>query len=267
MRKKVRVGGAQACAAALALALACAVPSGAARAEYLPEGTGTFDVTTVTEVLPVIDPDARLSDVVIHVANDAGEHLEAAQVEVAVVPPNAKDFDARDAVGGGPQVQADAGEEARSHAVAATGTTSGGGRVLLPEAAVGATYRVSVVKDGHEDFEQEFSCAGSDGEVWEVVLNRIPQPLPPGTGSGSSSGGTAALSEAAAATSAASASGQIAASSEDGFDIFPRPVRGFVMLLDAAFPYWLIGLLLAALTAGCLWQARRVRKEGDAHGA
>lgn len=282
IRKKARAGGTATCA--LALALACAAPGGAAHAEYLPEGSGTFDVSTITEVLPVIDPDALLANVVIHVANDAGEHLEAAQVEVVVVPPNAEDFDPRtllvEAPEGEPEAEAYVGAEAgsddpeadpeadpekpSSHAVVASGATAANGRVLLPDAAVGATYRVSVVKDGHEEFEEEFSCAGSDGEVWEVVLNRIPEPLPPGAEPGSAQGDGAALSDATAA--AASASGQIASSEDHLSGILARPVRGFVMLLDDAFPYWLIGLVLlaVALTAGCLGQAHRIRKEDDA---
>ncbi|MFR1638406.1 MAG: hypothetical protein ACLSVD_04055 [Eggerthellaceae bacterium] len=121
LRKKTLIGGV---ACSLALALACALPGGTAWATYLPEGSGQFDVSVITDVLPTADPEARLSDVAIHVANEAGQHVEAAQVEIVVVPPNAS------------QSGADAAEGA-SHAISAKGSTSGDGRVL-PNAAVGA---------------------------------------------------------------------------------------------------------------------------------
>lgn len=285
------VGGAAACL--LALALACSLPVGTARAEHLPDGTGDFDVSVTTDVLPAIDPNAVLCDVAIHVANDAGEHVEAVQVDIVVVPPNAESYqpDAPDA--------SDAGEEARplalassptlpgddprttvaapgpasaladgspgtSHAVSATGSTSVDGRVLLPNAAVGATYKVFAVKDGHEDYEGQFTCAGADGETWEVRLNRIPEELPSGSAAETASG--ASLQSAAGGTDAslsadgASSMGGTVAMQHSGH---ASPVRGFVRLLVDAFPYWLIIVAVFALgSAGLLAQANRVRKEG-----
>ena len=278
-------GGAAACL--LALALACSLPVGAARAEHLPDGTGDFDVSVTTDVLPAIDPNAVLCDVAIHVANDAGEHVESVQVDIVVAPPNAESYqsDAPDA----PDAS-DAGEEARplalassftlpgdaprtpvaapgpasgladgspntSHAVSATGSTSVDGRVLLPDAAVGATYKVFAVKDGHEDYEGRFTCAGADGETWEVRLNRIPEGLPPGSAAGGASDG----SQGSSGASLQSAAGGTAT---ERFSGHPSPVRGFVTLLVDAFPYWLIVVAVFALgSAGLLAQANRVRKE------
>lgn len=242
LRKKTLIGGV---ACSLALALACALPGGTAWATYLPEGSGQFDVSVITDVLPTADPEARLSDVAIHVANEAGQHVEAAQVEIVVVPPNAS------------QSGADAAEGA-SHAISAKGSTSGDGRVLLPSAAVGATYRVTVAKDGHEGFEGEFSCAGSNGETWEVVLNRILTPLATGSSQASGQGADGADGDGEGLSSGQAGSGS---------DILPRPVRGFVSLLVQAFPYWLIALAGLVLAAGCLWRSNRIRKKGGDHEA
>ena len=168
---------------ALACAVALALPAAPAFAVHLPEGSGEFDVSVLTDVLPALDPEAALNDVTVHVSNDAGEHLEAALVSVAIVPPNADAYDpdaapqsAPDATAGtnGQDADADADDPGASHAVGASGTTSADGRIVLSQAAVGATYRVAATKDGHYDFEGTFSCAGRNGEVWEVVLNRVP---------------------------------------------------------------------------------------------
>lgn len=271
IRKKMVAGGALACA--LALALACTVPVGTAHAEYLPEGSGEFDVSMVTKVLPVVDPDAQLSDVVIHVANDAGAHVEAAQVEIVVVPPNAQDYQPDDAASNPdePQVQADT--ESASHAISAKGATSVDGRVRLADAAVGATYRVAVCADGHEDFQEEFACAGTNAETWEVVLRRIPDPLPSETGQDATEGaGTVRPLPSIGTQDSASGSGSTAGVSgqvQGQSDVVARPVSGFVNLLMDMFPYWLVplALLVIALVAGCLWQARRIGKEEDRHDA
>lgn len=251
--KSRRVGGAAACV--LALALACVLPAGKAHAENFPEGRGEFDVSVVTEVLPVVDPDAVLCDVTVHVANDAGEHLGDVQVDITVVPPNAEGYDPA----GQPQALSARGA---SHALSASGSTSGEGRVLLPNAAVGATYRVAAVKDGHEGFEGRFTCSGTDGEVWEVTLNRILEPLPTGPSSGAAAVAGQAASETVKAAQFEGGEGFKAAA---GTSV--RPVRGFMGLAVDAFPYWLIvvGVLVAALVAGFLWKAHVVGKGDAAH--
>lgn len=265
-------------ACACAVALACTLGASAAHAELLPEGSGEFDVSVLTDVLPSVDPAAQLADVIIHVANDAGEHVEAAQVQVEVVPPNATSS-AVAASSRGVALAVEAPAQA-THATSASGTTSRDGRVLLPSAAVGATYRVSVVKDGHESSQAEFTCTGASNETWELVLKRIPNPLPPGgsspTGDGDVSGevqglpGAGVSSAGGAAAAVSSAGDAVAASAGDASsistgtsEILPKPLIGFIQLLSDTFPWWLIVLavLVVALTAGCWWQANRIRKE------
>lgn len=268
-------------ACACAVVLACTLGAPAAHAELLPEGSGEFDVSVLTDVLPSVDPAAQLVDVIIHVANDAGEHVEAAQVQVEVVPPNATSS-AVAASSRGVALAVEAPAQA-THATSASGTTSRDGRVLLPSAAVGATYRVSVVKDGHEDSQAEFTCAGASDETWELVLKRIPNPLPPGGSSPAGDGNVtgevqrlpgAGVSSAGGAAAAVSSAGDAAATASSGAgaassistgtsEILPKPLTGFVQLLSDTFPWWLIVLtvLAVALTAGCWWQANRIRKE------
>ena len=271
-QKGRRAGRVATCA--LALALVCAAPTGKAYAEYFPEGKGEFDISVVTNVLPSVDPDAELCDVAVHVANDAGEHLGDAQVEVAVVPPNAEGYDPAE------QPQTLAGREA-THALSASGSTSSDGRVLLPNADVGATYQVEAVKDGHESFEGRFTCSGIDGEVWEVTLRRMPEPLPPGSSNG---GAPVVASDRAASghgapeamTSRFESSGEGSEAATDAFgaagvsdatDRAARPVRGFVGFAADAFPYWLVvvGIVATAMAVGLLLRARRVGRDGAAH--
>ena len=176
---------ATACALALVLACAAALATPrAADAARLQEGADEFEVSVQTDVLAAVDPDAELCDVAIHVADDAGDHVGAARVDVAAVPPNAAEENGVSGAGADAVLQTTTvvsadGAAGGSHAVSASGTTSSDGRVLLPNAAVGATYKVLAVKDGHEEYEGRFVCAGSEGETWEVVLNRIPDPVTP----------------------------------------------------------------------------------------
>ncbi len=267
--KSLRAGRAAGCA--LALALVCGLPAGKAHAEYFPEGRGHLDVSVLASVIPVVDPDAELHDVVVHVSNDTGDHLEDAQVEIVVVPPNAEGYDPAK------QPQALAARGA-SHALSASGSTSGDGCVLLPDVAVGSTCRVEAFKEGHESFEGRFSCLGVDGETWEVTLTRVLEPPPPGalddgtTAAGDRAAGPGAPETAAASFTGSGQSFEAAvdvrdAAGADAADRAARPVRGFMGLATDTFPYWLVlaGVAAIALTAGFLRRARRIGKEDAAH--
>lgn len=263
--KSRRARGIAACL--LALALACVLPAETAHAEYFPEGKGEFDISVATEVVPTVDADAELCDVIVHVANDAGEHLGDAQVEIVVAPPNAAEYD--------PAGQPQALDEIADDCVlSASGSTSCDGRVLVPSAVVGATYQVEAIKDGHKSFEGLFTCSGVDNEVWEVTLERILAPLPPGSTNAGATAGAGDEASSAAVPEAVRAAwyefageGSEATGTVDASDPDARPVRGFMTLLADAFPYWLIivGVLAAALATGLAWSARRTGKEDAAH--
>lgn len=249
--KKTTARGAAACT--LALALACALP-GAAHAEYLPEGSGELDVSVLTDVLPTIDPEAYLNDVAIHVSNDAGEDVPGASVRVRILVPNDEegtmpitgaDADSDDETGDPEQavsLMAMDADTSSSHAVSASGTTEPRGRIGLAGAAVGATYVVEVSEGSHYDFSDRFTCAGDEGETWEVVMQKVPdEPLPGG------------------------ADGE---SGEDAQQIKPLP-KPLSWLLQTGDPLGIAAALVAAacavLAVALMLVARRCSKEDARH--
>lgn len=269
--KKTTARGAAACA--LALALACALP-GAAQAEYLPEGSGELDVSVLTDVLPTVDAEARLNDVNIHVSNDAGEDVAAASVRVRIAVPNdeegampitgaeADDAEAESAEQAASLMATDAEAPSR-HAVSASGTTEPHGRIRLAGAAVGATYVVEVSEGSHYDFSHRFTCAGDEGETWEVVMRKVPnEPLPGGDGG---NGGT---DGAGGDGGAGGASGDGGAGGADAQQIMPLP-KPLSWLLQTGDPLGIAAALAAAacalLAAALMLAARRRSKEDARH--
>lgn len=244
IQRKALMGSAVACVLACALALAVA-PS-QAFATYLPDGSGEFDVSVLTNVLPTQDPDAALNDVLVHVSNDAGEHLENAQVTVAIVPPNANGYDPAAAEA---DVLAVAGP---SHSVGVSSITNAGGHVTLAQAAVGATYRVTATKDGHVDFEDTFLCVGDNNETWEVVLQRIPDPAPPTPGPSPTP-----------PTPDSNPASLPSADGEQGSSQVIKPLPWLLATGDAALPLALGSLaLLVAAGIVVLWSRRAGEEDG-----
>lgn len=170
--------GALALACALALALALA-PAASARAEEVGgAGDDSFDLNLAMEVTPAADPDAEARSVVLHVGNDAGEHVAGAAVA----------FELQGAYGA-EAASAPAAASARAAAPMApsgAATTGDDGIVVLEGMVPGCDYRLAVEADGHERFEDVRTCEGSDGERWEVVLAKSDDG--PGDGSGGSGG-------------------------------------------------------------------------------
>ena len=67
-------------------------------------------------------------------------------------------------------------------------STDSSGRAVLPGMSQGYLYRVFAWKDGFEDWAGWRRCEGSEGEVWQVALQRSAGPPVPGDGGGTAPG-------------------------------------------------------------------------------
>lgn len=174
-------------AAALALACALAFPPAAladAGGETL-EGEGTFDVVVDTLVDEVVPPGADTRDVVVHVSCPKEGHVAGALVSARLMKPSELASDP-------------AAPPARASAQGSPAVTAKDGTVVLPDAVVGAVYRVTATKDGHADAQRDFTVE-ADGPAWEVSLEHVgaaPDDRPPagGDGSGGAPGGAGSAS-------------------------------------------------------------------------
>lgn len=152
------------------------------------EGEGSFDVVVNTQVDEVVPTNAEMKDVTVHVSCIREGHVEGAAVSARIMKPSEREAYVSPAA-------AVATRDADAAVTAADGT------VVLADAVIGATYRVSVTKEDHTDAHMDF-LVDPDGSVWEVVLEHAgdsqPIPLPtdhvvdpepePGTGADAGDG-------------------------------------------------------------------------------
>lgn len=150
-----------ACALAFALAFAFTfMPASSASAEEVGgPGDDSFELNLAMEVNPTADPNAEVRSVTVRVGNDAGDRVAGANVVFELE---------------GAYAAASAVGQAAGTAMVPAGAALAGsdGTAVLEGLVPGCDYRVVVEADGHERFEGIRTCAGVDGERWEVVLTK-----------------------------------------------------------------------------------------------
>lgn len=166
------------CALAAALALCLAAPVPAALADEV-DGEGSFELNLSMSVDPADDPEAAVHPVSVHVGDGSGGHVGGARVTYELLSDYAPAASAPAAAG------ASAAEPRAASGMVRAGeaVTAADGTADLEGVVLGCDYRVAVEADGHVRHESVRTCAGADGERWEVVLEKAA-----GAGDGTSNG-------------------------------------------------------------------------------
>lgn len=148
-----------ACALAMAFAFVLATASSASAEEVGGSGDDSFELNLAMEVNPTADPNAEVRSVAVQVGNDAGERVAGANVA----------FELEGAYAAVSTVERPADAAMVPAGAVLTGAD---GTAVIEGLVPNCDYRVVIVADGHERFEDVRACKGFDGERWEVVLTK-----------------------------------------------------------------------------------------------
>lgn len=182
------IAAARSCVLAAALALCLAASAPAAFADEV-DGDGSFELNLSMSVEAADDPEAAVHPVSVHVSDRQGAHVGGARVT----------YELRSDYASAASAPATA---ASAEPRAASGMVRAGEAVTLPDGTadlegvvLGCDYLLTVEADGRVRHESVRTCAGENGERWEVVMERTVgpggpsgEPVGDGTGAGTADG-------------------------------------------------------------------------------